>query len=161
MKASAATTCSPAASARDVLAQSNNRTIILLEGINDIGMLARGKNATPAQHADLVARMISAYQQIVWRAHAHGIEVIGGTLTPFVGSDYYIPTPANEADRQAVNAWIRTPGHFDAVIDFDAITRDPSNPSGMLQSVDSGDHLHPSPEGYRYMANAIPLNLFH
>jgi lysophospholipase L1-like esterase len=146
---------------RDVLAQSNIRTIILLEGINDIGMLARGKNATPAQHADLVARMISAYQQIVWRAHAHGIEVIGGTLTPFVGSDYYIPTPANEADRQAVNAWIRTPGHFDAVIDFDAITRDPSNPSGMLQSVDSGDHLHPSPEGYRYMANAIPLNLFH
>jgi lysophospholipase L1-like esterase len=146
---------------RDVLAQSSIRSIILLEGINDIGGLARTKTATPRQHAELTARILAAYQQIVWRAHAHGIRVIGATLTPFVGSDYYAPAPADEAVRQAVNTWIRTPGHFDAVIDFDAATRDPADPSRLLPALDSGDHLHPSPAGYRAMAAAIPLTPFY
>jgi lysophospholipase L1-like esterase len=146
---------------RDVLAQANIRTIILLEGINDIGQLARMKSATPEQHTLLTFHIISAYKQMIERAHAHGIRVIGATLTPFVGSDYYAPTPADEAVRQAVNAWIRTPGHFDAVIDFDAVLRDPAHPSRMLQALDSGDHLHPGPEGYKAMAAAIPLTLFY
>jgi lysophospholipase L1-like esterase len=77
-----------------------------------------------------------------------------------MGSGYYHPSAENEADRQALNKWIRTPGHFDAVIDFDQVLADPSDPSRLLPAYDSGDHLHPSPAGYRAMANAIPLSLF-
>ena len=145
---------------RDVLAQSGVRYVFVFEGINDIGMLARGKTATPEEHQALVTRMEAAYLQIVLRAHAHGLKVIGGTLTPFMGSDYYFPTAANEADRQAVNAWIREPGHFDAVVDFDKVVRDPRNPSRMLPAFDCGDHLHPGPVGYKAMGDAVPLELF-
>ncbi|HTX04723.1 MAG TPA: SGNH/GDSL hydrolase family protein, partial [Steroidobacteraceae bacterium] len=76
------------------------------------------------------------------------------------GSDYYHPAAASEADRQAINAWIRQPGHFDAVVDFDRVLRDPKHPDRLLPAYDSGDHLHPSPAGYRAMAAAIPLALF-
>ncbi len=79
---------------------------------------------------------------------------------PFAGSGYYNPGPANEADRQAINEWIRGPGHFDAVIDFDKITRDAEHPERLLPAFDSGDHLHPSPAGYAAMAEAIPVSLF-
>ena len=145
---------------RDVLAQARVRYLIVLEGINDIGMLTRGATATEAQHEELVCRMIGAYGQIVLRAHAHGIKVIGATVLPFMDSDYYHPTAANERDRQVVNAWIRAPGHFDAVVDFDKLTADPAHPDHMRADYDSGDHLHPSPAGYRAMADAIPLELF-
>ena len=146
---------------RDVLAQDGVRAVILFEGINDIGSLARGQDAPPDQHAALVARMISAYRQIIWRAHAHGIKVMGATLTPFSGSDYYRPTSASEADRQAVNTWIRTPGHFDAVIDFDQFMRDARDPSTLQPASDSGDHLHPGSAGYKRMADLIPISLFY
>ncbi len=145
---------------RDVLAQSGVRYLIVLEGINDIGMLTRGATATQAQHEDLVQRMIGAYREIVMRAHSHGIKVIGATVLPFMGSDYYHPDQANEHDRKAVNAWIRAPGDFDAVVDFDKVTADPAHPDRLRADYDSGDHLHPSPAGYRAMADAIPLELF-
>jgi lysophospholipase L1-like esterase len=77
-----------------------------------------------------------------------------------VGSDYYHPGPLSEADRQAVNQWIRAAGHFDAVIDFDAVMRDPQHPDHLLPAYDCGDHLHPSVEGYKAMGGAIPLDLF-
>jgi lysophospholipase L1-like esterase len=145
---------------RDVIAQEGVRYVMVFEGINDIGMLARGKNASPEEHKVLVERMIGAYEQIVMRAHAHGMKVIGVTVTPFMGSDYYVPTAANEADREAVNAWIRAPGHFDAVVDFDKVVRDPTDPSRLLPAYDSGDHLHPGPKGYQAMGDAVPLRLF-
>jgi lysophospholipase L1-like esterase len=107
-----------------------------------------------------VRRVISAYQQIIARAHAHGLRVFGATITPYVGSNYYHPSPLSEADRQAVNAWIRAAGHYDAVIDFDAVVRDPQHPDQLLPANDCGDHLHPSPVGYKAMADAIPLDLF-
>jgi lysophospholipase L1-like esterase len=144
----------------DVIAQAGVRFLIVFEGINDIGMLSRAEHVEPGQHEELVRRMIASYQQMIVRAHTHGIEVIGATITPFVGSDYYHPGPANDADRQAVNKWIRTSGEFDAVIDFDQITRDPEHPERFLPAFDCGDHLHPSPAGYAAMARGVPLSLF-
>jgi lysophospholipase L1-like esterase len=163
---------------RDVLAQSGVRYLIVFEGVNDLGGLAIHGEVPATDHDALVARVIAAYQQIIARAHAHGLIVIGATITPYVGSAYYHPGPLSEADRQAVNNWIREAGirtatagnqssthfeavpHFDAVLDFDAVVRDPAHPDQLLPAYDCGDHLHPSPAGYRAIANSIPLTLF-
>lgn len=145
---------------RDVLGQAGARYLIVLEGINDLGTATRLAPITAAQHTLLVHQMIGAYEQIILRAHEHGITVIGATITPDGGSDYYHPSAASDADRQAVNAWIRQPGHFDAVVDFDRVVRDPRHPDELLPAYDSGDHLHPSPAGYKAMAAAVPLALF-
>ncbi|HEU5341640.1 SGNH/GDSL hydrolase family protein [Edaphobacter sp.] len=145
---------------RDVLAQPGAKYLIVLEGVNDLGGLTRLNEISKAQHDAFVARILGSYRQIILRAHARGIQVIGATITPYTGSDYYHPGPLSEADRQAINQWIRTPGHFDAVIDFDKATRDPAHPDRLLPAYDSGDHLHPSPAGYRAMGEAIPLSLF-
>jgi lysophospholipase L1-like esterase len=144
----------------DVLAPAGARYVIVLEGVNDLGMLVREGHPTSAEHAALVRRIIGAYEQMIARAHAHRIHVIGATILPFVDSQFYNPGSESEADRQAVNQWIRTPGHFDAVVDFDMIMRDPQHPDRLLPTLDSGDHLHPSAVGYAAMANAIPLALF-
>ncbi len=145
---------------RDVLAPAAVRWLIVFEGVNDLGGLARDGEVPPGDHKVLVNRVIAAYQQIVLRAHAQGLRVYGATITPYVGSDYYHPSPASEADRQAVNQWIRVPGNFDAVIDFDSVLRNPAHPDQLLPAYDCGDHLHPSPAGYKAMAEAIPLNIF-
>lgn len=145
---------------RDVLAPAGARWVIVFEGVNDLGGLTRLHPVPPADHAALVQQIIGAYQEIIARAHAHGIQVIGATITPYSGSGYYHPDAANEADRQAVNEWIRAAGHFDAVIDFDKVVRDPAQPNRLLPAYDCGDHLHPSPAGYKAMADAIPLALF-
>lgn len=139
---------------RDVLAIAGVKWLIVFEGVNDLGGLARNGEVSAADHAALVARVIAAYQQIVTRAHAHGLRVIGGTITPYVGSEYYHPGPSSEADRQAVNAWIRAASHFDAVVDFDAVVKDPQHPDRLLTAYDCGDHLHPSPAGYKAMGEA-------
>jgi lysophospholipase L1-like esterase len=145
---------------RDVLAQAGVHSLIVLEGVNDLGGVARDGEVPPAEHSAEVQRIVAAYEQIVVRAHAHGIKVIGGTILPYGGSDYYHPGPLSEADRVAVNAWIRTPGHFDAVVDFDNVMRDPNHPERLLPAYDGGDHLHPSPAGYRAMGEVIPLSIF-
>jgi len=144
----------------DVLAQAGARYVIVLEGVNDLGMLTHEGAVPPTEHQAEVHRIIGAYEQIVTRSHAHGIEVFGATVMPFVGSAFYHPGPDTETDRQAVNEWIRTPGHFDAVIDFDKLVRDPDHPDRLLEKFDSGDHLHPSAAGYAAMGEAVPLSLF-
>lgn len=144
----------------DVLAPAGVRYLILLEGVNDIGMLAREHDVPPAEHDAHVRRILSAYEQFVTRAHAHGVQVIGATILPFVGSEFYHPGPATETDRQTMNQWIRTPGHFDSFVDFDKVTRDPDRPDRLLPAFDSGDHLHPSPAGFAAMADAVPLVFF-
>lgn len=145
---------------RDVLVQPGVTHIFLLEGINDLGTLTREAPVSQEAHWLHVARIIGAYRQIVARAHASGLKVIGATVMPFAGNGYYHADALNEADRQAVNAWIRAPGHFDHVVDFDRVMRDPAHPDRLLPAYDSGDALHPSPAGYRAMGDAIPLSLF-
>lgn len=145
---------------RDVLAPAGVHWLIVFEGVNDLGGLARDGEVPQSQHDALVKRVIAAYEQIIVRAHAHGIRVIGATITPYVGSNYYHPGPMSEADREAVNAWIRTPSHFDAVVDFDKVVRNPQSPDRLLPAFDCGDHLHPSPAGYKAMGEAVPLSLF-
>jgi lysophospholipase L1-like esterase len=138
---------------RDVLSQTGVRWLVVFEGVNDIG------TCTGSCDPDSTARdIISAYRQIILRAHSHNIRVYGATITAFGGHSY--ATLEAEPARQTLNQWIRTSGHFDAVIDFDAITRDPNNPSQLSAQVDSGDHLHPSGAGYKIMADSINLKLF-
>jgi lysophospholipase L1-like esterase len=136
---------------RDVLAQPGVTHVIVLEGINDIGM-ARG---TPGPSAE---DLIAAHQQLIERAHARGLKIFGGTLTPFEGAAYY--SQEGEIKRQAVNTWIRTSKAYDGVIDFDAAVRDPKQPGKFQAAFNSGDNLHPSDAGYEAMANAIDLKLF-
>jgi lysophospholipase L1-like esterase len=144
---------------RDVLNQAGVRYVVILEGVNDLGTSTQDGPISAEAHQRLVADMIGAYRQMVARARARGLKVIGATILPFAGS-FYKPTAANEADRQALNAWIRQPGNFDAVIDFDAVMRDPAQPDRLRPELDIGDHLHPSIAGYRVMAGAVPLSLF-
>jgi lysophospholipase L1-like esterase len=144
---------------RDVLSHPGVTHLIVLEGVNDLGTLTRDAPVSAEAHAALVSRAIGALQQIVLRARARGVTVIGATIMPFGKSGYYHPPAETEADRQAINAWIRAPGNFDAVLDFDAATRDPADPSLLAATVDSGDGLHPSLDGYRAMAATVPLEL--
>lgn len=142
---------------RDVLATSGVRWLLVFEGVNDIGTAPATEEAQRAVEDELTA----AYDQIVTRAHAQDIRVYGATLTPFGGNELYDdPAGLREETRQRVNDWIRTSGRFDAVVDFDAATRDPANPRALLPAVDTGDHLHLNPEGYALLARTVPLGLF-
>ena len=138
----------------DALSVPGVRWVTLLEGINDITGGTRDPSAPTLTADDLIA----AYRQVIALAHVHKVRVIGCTLTPYAGSRVY--NEAGEAIRQRVNAWIRTSGAFDAVVDFDAATRDPANPTRFRAEVDSPDLLHPGDAGYRLMAEAIDLSLF-
>lgn len=144
---------------RDVLGRPGFSTLIVLEGVNDLGSLSREGPVTPERRAAVVRGLIAAYAQIVERGHAHGLRVVGATLLPFGGTRYYRSDADADADRRAVNDWIRTSGRFDAVIDFDAVVRDPVHPDRLRPDFDSGDRLHPSPAGYRAMGDAIPLEV--
>ena len=144
---------------RDVLSQPGVTHLILLEGVNDLGVLTRDAPATPEAHKALVEQVIAGYRQMIDRARSRGIKVIGATILPYGGSAYYHPGPESEADRQAINAFIRAPGNFDGVIDWDKALRDPARPTHLLAAYDN-DGLHPNLAGYKAMAEAIPLSLF-
>jgi lysophospholipase L1-like esterase len=137
---------------RDILAQSGAKYLLILEGINDIGRLHSVPNGTSA------AELIFAFDQMIERAHAHGIAVIGCTITPYHGAGYY--TEAGEIIRKAVNNWMRTSGAFDGVVDLEAAVRDQAHPDDFAAQDDSGDHLHPGDAGYKVMGDAIDLKLF-
>jgi lysophospholipase L1-like esterase len=108
--------------------------------------------ANPGQHRR------ERYENLIAAAHAAGLKIFGGTLTPFQGAYYY--SAIGEAKREAVNRWIRTSGTFDGVIDFGKVARDPADSLRLLPAYDSGDHLHPDDAGYRAMADAINLAFF-
>jgi lysophospholipase L1-like esterase len=143
---------------RDALGHPGVRTVILLEGINDLGMLDRDAEHPQIDHDALVNRLQAAMKNMVEEAHQKGVCLFGGTVMPFVGSAYYHPGPRSEGDREKLNAWIRTSGVFDGVIDFDKMMSDSLQPDKLAADADSGDHLHPGPEGYRRMGDGVPLN---
>jgi lysophospholipase L1-like esterase len=136
---------------RDVLAQPGISYVVVLEGINDIGLGTQ----RPLPSA---AALIAAQRQLIDRAHAKGLTIYGGTLTPFEGANYW--TPAGEKVRQEINNWIRTSKAYDGVIDFDAAVRDPKQPTKFLPHYHAGDLLHPNSAGYKAMAAAVDLKLF-
>ncbi len=136
---------------RDVLLQPGATHVIVLETTNDIGMAF--DDAWPS-----VDDLIAGHRTLIQRAHARGLKVYGGTLLPFEGAFYW--TEAGEAKRQAINAWIRTSGAYDGVVDFDAAVRDPDEPTRFRWDLHAGDWLHPSDAGYEAMANAVDLTLF-
>jgi lysophospholipase L1-like esterase len=142
---------------RDALRIEGISHLILLEGTNDIGFSGKGPFGDNPEIA--AADLIAGYRQVVARAHARGIKVYLGTLTPNTGSPSH-SSPAKDALREAVNRWIRTSGEPDAVIDFDAMVRDPATSNNFLAVYDSGDHLHPSNAGYKAMGSGIDLGLF-
>ena len=135
----------------NVLSQPGVTHVVFMEGINDIGQ-ARD-NPTPT-----AGDIIAGHTQIIERAHARGLKIYGGTLTPFYGAAYY--SEVGEQKRRAVNEWIRTSNAYDGTIDFDKATRDPNDPKKFLAAFDSCDHLHPNDAGYKAMADAVDLALF-
>jgi lysophospholipase L1-like esterase len=142
---------------RDVLAQAGVRYLVVLLGINDIGTrAAAAERGDPVPGAE---QLIQGYEQIIERAHTHGVRVYGATLLPCGGHPTYF-SAEGEAVRQAVNAWIRGGGRFDGVIDFDAALRDAQQPARLAPAADGGDHLHPGPTGHRMMGQAVDLRLF-
>jgi lysophospholipase L1-like esterase len=149
---------------RDALVLPGATHIVLLEGINDIcfpGARMDGQYLADPTEMRSAQDITDAYRQLISRAHARGIKVIGATITPCEGVEipgYY--SEAKEAIRQTVNKWIRTSAAFDGVIDFDVVVRDPHHPSQLLPKFASKDHLHPNDEGYKAMADSIDLNLF-
>lgn len=138
----------------DALAIAGARCLIVMEGINDIGRPTVPAFAHEFVEADAI---IAGYRQIIERAHVRGLKVVGVTLTPFEGAHYY--SAAGETIRQALNAFIRSGGAFDAVLDFDAVLRDPATPARVRADFQSGDWLHPSDAGYAAMAASIPLDV--
>lgn len=141
---------------RDVLARSGVRWIILLEGINDINFTAIPGGPVGS---DITAEnIIEGLSQLVDRAHAHGFKVMGATLTPMGG--LWLHNESTEGMRQTVNDWIRNSGKYDALVDFDAVTRDPGNPQHLNPAHNSGDNIHPNDEGNVAMANAINIAEF-
>jgi lysophospholipase L1-like esterase len=147
---------------RDVLNQPRADTVVLMMGINDIGWPGSGLALNDEQPT--AEDIIAGYRQLIARAHADGMRIIGATLTPFGDSfadspfeGYY--TPEKEKVRLAVNEFIRSSGEFDGVIDFDKVVVDPSKPGYIKAEFDKGDHLHPNAAGYDAMANSIDLKL--
>jgi len=146
---------------RDALTQGGLTYVILLEATNDLGFSQIPSGVFPPTVAltNVSADdIIAGDKQFILRVHQQGAKIYGGTILPFEGASYW--DAAAEMKRQTINAWIRTSGMFDAVIDFDAVIRDPSAPSHILAAFDSGDHLHPNDAGYAAMGNSIDLALF-
>jgi lysophospholipase L1-like esterase len=141
---------------RDVLSQAGVRYLVILEGINDIGV---GTGPTNPHDTVSAQELIDGLSQLIDRAHTHGIKVYLGTIMPDKGLGLYY-TEAGEAERQAVNLWIRSNKLADGVIDFDKAVRDPADPQRLLPAFDGGDHIHPSDAGHKAMADAIDLSLF-
>jgi lysophospholipase L1-like esterase len=149
---------------RDAIAIPGVSDVILIEGTNDIGFPGAKLGdlvLAPPDNAPTAEDIIAGYQQLIARSHIHGLRIIGCTISPSEG--VVVPGYHNddkEKIRQAVNQWIRTSRAFDAVIDIDAIVRDPAHPSRLAPRYASPDHLHPNDAGYQAIVDAIDLAIF-
>ncbi|AZD90263.1 MULTISPECIES: SGNH/GDSL hydrolase family protein [Pseudomonas] len=147
---------------RDVLSKPGVKSVVLMLGINDISW--PGTAFAPNAPLPSLDGLIAGYRQLIDQAHCHDIRIIGTTLLPFEGAlqgsiiEHYHSAPKEQL-RQALNQWIRTSQAFDAVIDFDQMTRDPQHPTRLLPQIDSGDHLHPGDAGNRAMAEGVDLQV--
>lgn len=139
---------------RDAIEIQGVRVIVLLEGINDIGF----HDSVPNKHLVSAKQIIAGYRELIRQAHARGVRVYVGTLTPYEGASY--ASPAGEIVRHQVNAWIRRGKGFDGVIDFDHVLHDPAHPLPYLNAYQRGDNLHPNVAGYRLMARTVYRELF-
>lgn len=146
---------------RDVFAQPGVRAMVVLLGTNDIGW--PGGPFAPHEPAVRAEEVIQGFRQLIEMAHAHNVRIVGATIppneralegTPLAGHH----SPGKDTVRQAVNRWIREGGAFDAVLDVDALLREPARPARLKAAMDSGDHLHPGDAGYKAMAAAIDLD---
>ncbi|MCS7475254.1 SGNH/GDSL hydrolase family protein [Umezawaea endophytica] len=142
---------------RDVLSQPGAAHVVVLLGVNDLG---HPGTSAPESERVTAQDIIAAHRQLIARAHAAGLRIHGGTITPFKDDTFGFYSPENEAARQTVNHWIRTSGEHDSVIDFDRALRDPTDPTRLRPAYDSGDHLHPNDAGMAAMAAAVPLRVF-
>lgn len=142
---------------RDVLARPGVTHALVLIGVNDMGHLLRAGADTPEARQAMMTELQAGWRTLAAQAHARGVCLIAGTITPYTGGRTYKPQPHNEADRLALNDWLRGSDLFDGVADFDAAVRDPAAPERLQKAFDSGDSLHLSPAGYRAMAGAVPL----
>ena len=142
---------------RDVLAVSGAAYVIVFEGVNDLGISYGAARAKPLNIASAEA-MIAGYRQIISRAHARGLKVIGATIAPYEGASYW--SAQGEAQRQTTNHWILHGGEFDGVLDFATAFADPAQPSRMADGKHMGDHLHGNDAGYEAVGNGIDLKLF-
>lgn len=147
---------------RDVLSKPGVKTVILMLGINDISW--PGSSFAPNMPEPAIEQLIAGYRQLIDQARLHKIRMIGTTLMPVEGAldgtiikNYH--SAKKEQLRQAINHWIRTSHAFDAVIDFDLLTRDPEHPARLLPLFDSGDHLHPGDAGNKAMAESVDLKM--
>ncbi|WP_308250222.1 SGNH/GDSL hydrolase family protein [Sphaerisporangium fuscum] len=141
---------------RDVLDQPHVKTVIVLEGINDIllGLQQPTPCTIPAVKVS-AGDLIAGYRKLIRAAHERGVRIIGGTLLPIKGAQY--DSEEAERIRDETNAWIRSSGEFDAVVDFERAVADPGDPDRIRPAFDSGDHLHPNAAGYQAMADAVDL----
>jgi lysophospholipase L1-like esterase len=159
---------------RDALSQPGVKAVILLEGINDIGFSGEPDTGCFAPNDPTVsaAQIEAGYLRLIRMAHARGVKIFAGTLTPFLGSNCVyggnFGTPEGEALRESVNHWIRTSHAFDGVVDFDRATASPYDPQYLNAAYNStggsacqtGDSLHPNDLGDEVMADAIPVSWF-
>jgi lysophospholipase L1-like esterase len=136
-----------------ILSQNTAKYVIVLDDIEE------SRSIHTAHEAATIERIIAWHRKNIEQAHALGLKVFGGTVTAFEGARLPDHTESTEANREAVNAWIRSSKAYDGIVDFDLATRDPAQPKRLLPAYDSGDHLHPNAAGYRAMADAIDLSL--
>ena len=153
---------------RDILSLHGIRSVLLFEGVNDIGTA----DSTKESQADIGDALIAGYKQIATRIHSNGIKIFAATITPFgrrkgeviddheaAGVTSY-SHPLRERTRKRVNDWIKLCGIFDGVVDFAAVLENPEDPSVLATEFDSGDRLHPNVKAFQALADSIPLDLF-
>lgn len=140
---------------RDVLLQTGVKYIVVLHGVNDIIHSCGSHPISKPVQAEEIIKGLQSYAE--W-AHEKKMKIYGATIMPFDG--YNGITSHEEEKRQAVNHWIRTSGKFDGVIDFDEAVQNPKKTRELLPAYDSGDHLHPSKQGAKAMADFVNLDLF-